>query len=65
MLLLSARSTETAAPTFFLCTSQSGGTVAQGQEKLAQSEGFFLLSRPANLAPFKDAIFFSPLKKIP
>lgn len=57
--LLLRSGTGAAAPTALLRTG------AQGQEKLAQSEVFLLLSRPANLAPFKDAIFFPPLKKIP
>lgn len=63
MLLLLSRSAELSALTF-LCAGQSRGTIAQGQEKLAQSE-VFLLSLPANLAPFKDTVFFSPLKKTP
>lgn len=48
----------------FFHSQQSSSTAAQGQEKLAQSE-VFLLSCSANLAPLKDSIFFSPLKKIP
>lgn len=64
MLLLSARSSKPSVPTLFLRTEESSSTVAQGQEQLAQQE-VFLLSHPANLAPFKDTIFFSPLKKIP